>query len=77
MTGVPITRMMGGITNINTVSWMDAETHELLHGVAGFRYTAALPKARLGKSGHVPSSCTFDHSALQVNKDQFVLESTR
>jgi len=62
-------RCLAGITNRDTVSEMDAHTHELTHGVAGFRYQNALSKARNTSGGHIPGSCTTDHSPLQVSKD--------
>ena len=65
MTGVPIMRMMSGLTNIDTVEWMDAQQHEIEHIVSGFRYHNDFDGARNASTGHVPGSCTTDHSHLQ------------
>lgn len=65
MTGFPILRMVGGVSNQDMVTEFLGQIHEWLHGAAGFSYHRVTPKARTGDGMHVPGTCTTDHSQLQ------------
>eukprot|EP00592_Proboscia_alata_P008002 CAMPEP_0194353762 /NCGR_PEP_ID=MMETSP0174-20130528/2011_1 /TAXON_ID=216777 /ORGANISM="Proboscia alata, Strain PI-D3" /LENGTH=847 /DNA_ID=CAMNT_0039122437 /DNA_START=193 /DNA_END=2736 /DNA_ORIENTATION=+ len=67
VSGVPIHRLTGVVTNGDVVSGdeFNGQLHELVHGVSGYSYNGPLQKARNGDNMHIPGSCTFDHSSLQ------------
>jgi len=65
LTGVPVYRLAGVITTPPVVVDWEAQVHELIHGMAGYEFNNVLDKARTGDGGHVPGSCTIDHSAMQ------------
>ncbi|GKY91002.1 hypothetical protein MPSEU_000073000 [Mayamaea pseudoterrestris] len=65
MTGFPILRMVGGVSNEDMLTEFLGQIHEWLHGAAGFSYQRYLTNARKGDGMHVPGTCTSDHSQLQ------------
>lgn len=65
MTGFPVLRMVGGVSNEDMLTEFLGQTHEWLHGSGGYSYQKYLSKARQGDGMHVPGACTTDHSPLQ------------
>jgi len=67
LTGVPIHRLVGGITMPHLAEggeWR-SQMHEIVHGISGYEFNNNLEAARTGDGMHVPGSCTMDHSSLQ------------
>ena len=66
MTGFPILRMTGGVSNEDMMTETLGQMHEYLHGASGFAFQQNFAaKARVGDGMHVPGACTTDHSQLQ------------
>jgi hypothetical protein len=75
LTGVPIHRLVGGITmpHLAEGTELRAEIHELVHGIAGYEFNNNFEAARTGDGMHLPGSCTMDHSSLQGSIWDWVL----
>lgn len=65
VTGFPILRMVGGVSNEDMITEFLGQIHEWLHGAAGYSYQRYLSKAHKDDGVHVPGTCTTDHSQLQ------------